>query len=178
MRNRPYLSKKILTKSIDVADKTYKFSNKYSVENAEASLSVGSDYEVYLDEAGYAIYVVETEYNIQDYAFLRAAMSGATAFQNNEAALRDYLGKAVTVDTTRDYASGTYQISDYAAIGTEKNIGEGADGVTGTGARIVLAREAADGKLRLKALHTVNRMFSACCVQWFKDTKLKANHNR
>ena len=40
----------------------------YSVDGGESSLGIDSEYVVYLDANGYAIYVEETEYNIADYA--------------------------------------------------------------------------------------------------------------
>ena len=140
------LSKLVLTKSVSLGEETYKFSNKYGTEYGEGRLDVDSEYVVYLDDYGYAIYVEETEYNIADYAFLRALQSGSVVFNTDKAALVTYDGKTKTVDTTKDYLDGV--INTYAN-NTEKQIGD-------AGAKIVVTKALEDGDYRLKAVETLN----------------------
>ena len=142
------LAKKVLTKSIDLGETTYKFANAYAVDGGESSLGVNSEYAVYLDEYGYAIYVEETEYNIADYAYLRALQSGNTVFQSDKASLLTYDGKTKTVNTTEDYVGDISGYADKASVA----IGSG---------KIVLARENSSGEYRLKELASKNFTDSA-----------------
>ena len=142
------LNKKVQSKSIDVGETTYKFAATYSVDGNEASLSVGSEYAVYLDENGYAIYVEETEYNIADYAYLRALQgTSGSAFNTDRASLLTYDGKIKTVDTSEDYTTDS-AFGDYKSAGSSGvDIGAG---------KVVLARENSDGEYRLKVMDSKN----------------------
>ena len=124
-------------KSINLGDTTYKYSKNYDLDNG---VSIDSEYTVYLDEYGYAIYVEESEYTIQDYAFLQAVQGSSNAFDSDRAALLTYEGKKKTVDTNKDYLADFY---------ASAKIGEAA-------AKIVLFKENSDGEYRLKALKTEN----------------------
>ena len=150
------LTKKVVGKSIDLGETTYKYSNEYGVDGGEdAGLSVNSEYIAYLDEYGYAIYVEETEYNIADYAYLRAldSASGA-AFGSDRASLLTYDAKVRTVDTNKDY-------SDVAGFSGYKGSQLGKVVAIGSGdSQIVVAKEASNGDYRLKTVKTEN----------FKDT--------
>ena len=150
------LTKKVAGKSIDLGETTYKFSNEYGVDGGEdAGLSVNSEYIVYLDENGYAIYVEETEYNIADYAYLRAldSASGA-AFGSDRASLLTYDAKVRTVDTNKDYSDvAGFEGYDDTQLGKTLNIGS-------NDSKIVVAKEASNGDYRLKTVKTEN----------FKDT--------
>ena len=150
------LTKKVVGKSIDLGETTYKYSNEYGVDGGEdAGLSVNSEYIAYLDEYGYAIYVEETEYNIADYAYLRAldSASGA-AFGSDRASLLTYDAKVRTVDTNKDY-------SDVAGFSGYKGTQLGKVLAIGSGdSQIVVAKEASNGDYRLKTVKTEN----------FKDT--------
>ena len=152
------LARRELTKNLTIGENKYSYSNKYSVDGGEADLSVGSEYEVYLDAYGYAIYALETEYNIQDYAFLRALQSGATVFASDKAALRTYEGKGLSVDLARDYRNDDANFAGYPS--TEVQIG--ADN-----AKIVLARQNSEGDYRLKALDTYNYSTTAGAANGF-----------
>ena len=152
------LTKKVSGKSIDLGDTTYKYSNEYGVDGGEdAGLSVNSEYIVYLDEYGYAIYVEETEYNIADYAYLRAldSASGA-AFGSDKASLLTYDAKIRTVDTNKDYSD----VSGFGAYAGSSQIGEILP-IGSTGAQIVVAKEASNGDYRLKTVNTKNFTDSA-----------------
>ena len=151
------LAKRELTKNLYLGENKYSYSNEYSIDGGEGSLSIGSEYEVYLDNAGYAIYVVETEYNIADYAYLRALQSGNRVFQSDKAALWTYDGKGQSVDLNKDYSKQEAFDSYAALLGTTNEVLVGtAPSVAAEGSKIVLAREASDGDYRLKALDTIS----------------------
>ena len=143
------LTRRELTKNLTLGETKYSYSNKYDIDGVEADLSVGSEYEAYLDEYGYAIYVEETEYNIADYAFLRVLQSGSNAFQSDKAALWTYQGKGATVNLTKDYHTEDAFASYPVDPTPELDIGD-------DDALIVLARENSAGEYRLKALPTTN----------------------
>lgn len=98
---------------------------------------------MYLDANGYAIYVEETEYNIADYAYLRALQGSSVAFASDKAALITYDGKMKTVDTKEDYTN------DFAGYASELQIGN-------ANSEIVLVKETSNGEYRLKDLDTKN----------------------
>ena len=137
------LTRKVSGKSINLGETKYNFSKMYSVDGGESSLGIDSEYVVYLDANGYAIYVEETEYNIADYAYLRALQGSSVAFASDKAALITYDGKMKTVDTKEDYTN------DFAGYGSELQIGN-------ANSEIVLVKETSNGEYRLKDLDTKN----------------------
>uniref|UniRef100_UPI00307E86F9 S-layer homology domain-containing protein n=1 Tax=Dysosmobacter welbionis TaxID=2093857 RepID=UPI00307E86F9 len=137
------LTRKVSGKSINLGETKYDFSKMYSVDGGESSLGIDSEYVVYLDANGYAIYVEETEYNIADYAYLRALQGSSVAFASDKAALITYDGKMKTVDTKEDYTN------DFAGYGSELQIGN-------PKSEIVLVKETSNGEYRLKDLDTKN----------------------
>ena len=137
------LTRKVSGKSINLGETKYDFSKMYSVDGGESSLGIDSEYVVYLDANGYAIYVEETEYNIADYAYLRALQGSSVAFASDKAALITYDGKMKTVDTKEDYTN------DFAGYDSELKIGSG-------NSEIVLVKETSNGEYRLKDLDTKN----------------------
>ena len=137
------LTRKVSGKSINLGETKYDFSKMYSVDGGESSLGIDSEYVVYLDANGYAIYVEETEYNIADYAYLRALQGSSVAFASDKAALITYDGKMKTVDTKEDYTN------DFAGYGSELQIGD-------ANSEIVLVKETSNGEYRLKDLDTKN----------------------
>ena len=137
------LTRKVSGKSINLGETKYDFSKMYSVDGGESSLGIDSEYVVYLDANGYAIYVEETEYNIADYAYLRALRGSSVAFASDKAALITYDGKMKTVDTKEDYTN------DFAGYGSELQIGN-------ANSEIVLVKETSNGEYRLKDLDTKN----------------------
>ena len=138
------LTRKVSGKSINLGETKYDFSKMYSVDGGESSLGIDSEYVVYLDANGYAIYVEETEYNIADYAYLRALQGSSVAFASDKAALITYDGKMKTADTKDDYTS---DFSNYSH--NEVQIGS-------TNSEIVLVKETSNGEYRLKDLDTKN----------------------
>ena len=141
------LTRKVSGKSINLGETKYDFSKMYSVDGGESSLGIDSEYVVYLDANGYAIYVEETEYNIADYAYLRALQGSSVAFASDKAALITYDGKMKTVDTKEDYTN------DFAGYGSELQIGN-------ANSEIVLVKETSNGEYRLKDLDTKNPQIS------------------
>ena len=138
------LTRKVSGKSINLGETKYDFSKMYSVDGGESSLGIDSEYVVYLDANGYAIYVEETEYNIADYAYLRALQGSSVAFASDKAALITYDGKMKTVDTKDDYTSDFSNYSrDEVQIGSNNS-------------EIVLVKETSNGEYRLKDLDTKN----------------------
>ena len=143
------MTRREMTRNLTIGENKYSYSNKYSVDGGELDMTVGSEYEVYLDAYGYAIYVVETEYNIQDYAFLRGLHSSTNAWESDEAALRTYEGKGMVVDLARDYLTDDSDFTGYPDGTPEAEIGDATS-------KIVLARQNSAGDYRLKALNTYN----------------------
>ena len=138
------LTRKVSGKSINLGETKYDFSKMYSVDGGESSLGIDSEYVVYLDANGYAIYVEETEYNIADYAYLRQLQGSSSAFGSDKAAVITYDGKMKTLDTKDDYTS---DFSNYSR--NEVKIGS-------TNSEIVLMKETSNGDYRLKDLDTKN----------------------
>ena len=142
------LTRKVSGKSINLGETKYDFSKMYSVDGGESSLGIDSEYVVYLDANGYAIYVEETEYNIADYAYLRALQGSSVAFASDKAALITYDGKMKTADTKDDYTSDFSNYSrDEVQIGSNNS-------------EIVLVKETSNGEYRLKDLDTKNPQIS------------------
>ena len=143
------LTRKVSGKSINLGETKYDFSKMYSVDGGESSLGIDSEYVVYLDANGYAIYVEETEYNIADYAYLRQLQGSSSAFGSDKAALITYDGKMKTADTKDDYTSDFSNYSrDEVQIGSNNS-------------EIVLVKETSNGEYRLKDLDTKNPQIAA-----------------
>ena len=135
------LNKIVTGKKVTIGDKEYKYSNNYSNKDA---LNIESEYDVFLDKYGYAIYTRETEYTVADYAFLRQLDTANNVFGTDKAALLTVDAKYKTVDTKKDYTTGLGSTS-LTAIGA-------------TGAHIVIAKETSNGEYRLSSVSgTVNK---------------------
>ena len=135
------LNKIVTGKKVTIGDKEYKYSNNYSNKDA---LNIESEYDVFLDKYGYAIYTRETEYTVADYAFLRQLDTANNVFGTDKAALLTVDAKYKTVDTKKDYTTGLGSTS-LTAIGA-------------TGAHIVIAKETSNGEYRLSSVRgTVNK---------------------
>ena len=133
------LNKIVDGKKITIGDKEYKYSKNNKDNDA---LNIESEYDVFLDKYGYAIYTRETEYTVSDYAFLRGLQGSRTAFDYDRAALLTVDGKYKTVDTKKDYTS-----SSFSGYGTAKAIGA-------SGAKIVIAKETSNKDYRLSEVMT------------------------
>ena len=139
------LNKIVTGKKVTIGDKEYKYSNNYSNKDA---LNIESEYDVFLDKYGYAIYTRETEYTIADYAFLRQLDTANNVFGTDKAALLTVDAKYKTVDTKKDYTTGLGSTS-LTEIGA-------------TGAHIVIAKETSNGEYRLSSVSgTVNKSATA-----------------
>ena len=139
------LNKIVTGKKVTIGDKEYKYSNNYSNKDA---LNIESEYDVFLDKYGYAIYTRETEYTVADYAFLRQLDTANNVFGTDKAALLTVDAKYKTVDTKKDYTTGLGSTS-LTAIGAP-------------GAHIVIAKETSNGEYRLSSVSgTVNKNATA-----------------
>ena len=139
------LNKIVTGKKVTIGDKEYKYSNNYSNKDA---LNIESEYDVFLDKYGYAIYTRETEYTVADYAFLRQLDTANNVFGTDKAALLTVDAKYKTVDTKKDYTTGLG-----STILTE---------IGATGAHIVIAKETSNGEYRLSSVSgTVNKNATA-----------------
>ncbi|MBP3509466.1 S-layer homology domain-containing protein [Oscillibacter sp.] len=98
-------------KAITVEDTAYKFSEKSAGVTLEDA-SVNVDYDVYLDEYGYAIFVKEIE-EIGNYALLMDYQDKST-FSTNKALLVFTDGTEKIVETAKNYKNGDYAL----ALGT------------------------------------------------------------
>ena len=136
------LTRKVAGKKITLGENdAIDFSNQYAVmqvDGGDSQMTTNSEYVVYLDPTGNAIYVEESEYNIADYAFLRGLQGSGNVFQDDKAAVLTYDAKFKTLDTDKDYTVST-EIGSYGV-----NVTPGSNG------KIVLTRETSDGEYRLK----------------------------
>ncbi len=144
------LNRKVATKSLTLGDTAYDYSEMYGVDGGETTgLNVGSEYTAYTDTYGYVIYVEESEYNIADYAFLRALDSSAgssSAFGSDRASVLTYDGKIQTLATSEDYTDDA-TFSAYST--TPLTIGA-------NNSKIVVTRQTSSGDYRLRAVDTKN----------------------
>ena len=157
------LDRKVAGKKIAlVGGNEYSFANQYAVMGSagnDSAMTTGSDYIVYLDPYGNAIYVEESEYNIADFAYLRGLEGTSTLFGSNRASLLTYDGKIRTVTTAEDYSDDAvyneyaHDADGYVDIGTPTRT---SSGITYNGSKIVIARENSSGEYRLRDVATVN----------------------
>ena len=143
------LNKIVTGKKVTIGDKDYKYSNEYKNKDA---LNIESEYDVFLDKYGYAIYTRETEYTVADYAFLRGLQSAASLFSSDKAALLTVDAKNKNVDTKKDYVDSSVYPSYTSS--TEVKIGQ-------SNAQIVIAKETSNGDYRLSKVNTVNKAKAA-----------------
>ncbi len=99
-------------KSLNIGDTTYKYAQQIAGTKAP---STKADYDVYLDQYGYAIYVDEQEFVSSDYAFVIAAENekDADLGSANRAKLVFTDGTVKTVNTDKGYESLANQIVTY-----------------------------------------------------------------
>ena len=108
------LSKITYTKSVDLAGTTYKYNKNMAFEALESDLTTKTDYVVYLDENGLAIYIEEKEFNADEYAFVLDAENASDAgFKYDRAKLVLSDGTLKTVYTDDEYANLKGQIVTY-----------------------------------------------------------------
>ena len=111
-------------KAITIGDTKYSASRTVAGEDI-GEVSVGSEYDVYLDQYGYAIYIEESELLISSYALVRDAANRGS-FVGNKADMVFTDGKTDIVDTDVDYTlaknnDGKFGMSDtYQTIVTFK----------------------------------------------------------
>ncbi len=106
------LTKIVYGKSIDLDETTYKNAKYIAYEAAigtENDLATKSEYTVYTDAYGNAIYVVEEEYVSSDYAQILAIESGDTGdFKTDRVKLLTAEGLIRVLNTDKDYAAKGY----------------------------------------------------------------------
>ena len=65
------LDKKTMTKSLTLSGTTYKYAKEYTFEDlSEEGMTNKSDYTVYLDVNGLALYITESEFSVEAYALV------------------------------------------------------------------------------------------------------------
>ena len=147
------LNKIVTGKKVTIGDKDYKYSNN---SHDKDPLNIESEYDVYLDKYGYAIYTEETEYTVADYAFLRGLQSTSALFSSDKAALLTVDAKYKSVNTKKDYVGTAYP--SYTS-NTEVEIGQ-------TDAQIVIAKETSNGDYRISKVNTVNKAKAATAAKF------------
>jgi len=98
------LTRRVATKSVTIDGTVYTYGKNYGFDTSinEESLTNKSDYIVYLDEFGYALYIDELESNIDSYALL-LSVRNESAWNDAQAKLLFSDGTKKTVDTSKDY---------------------------------------------------------------------------
>ena len=139
------LNKIVDTKKVTVGDKEYKYSNNYQNKDA---LNIDSEYDVFMDKYGYAIYTRETEYTVTDYAFLRGLQGSRALFGSDKAALLTVNAEYKSVDTKKDYVDATAYPAYTSGMAVE--IGD-------ANAQIVIAKETSNKDYRISKVPTTNR---------------------
>ena len=101
-------------KSVTIDGETYKAAAKFAGEDI-GSVTVKSDYKVYLDEYGYMIMIEEVENLSSDYALV-IDLRGANNFDSNRAKLLFGDGTMKVVDTVKDYTKPTSKVSQWDIV--------------------------------------------------------------
>lgn len=106
------LTRRVATKSVTIDGTVYTYGKNYGFDSSitEDSLTNKSDYVVYLDEYGYALYIDELESNVDTYALLLSVQDEG-AWNNARAKLLFSDGTKKTVNTAKDYETGSNAIA-------------------------------------------------------------------
>ena len=101
------LDKYTLNKTLTLGDTEYKYAKNisFSAIGYQTSMTTKSDYIVYLDANGLAIYVDEQEFDPSQYAYVLYTQSSSTRFGKDQAQLVMSDGTVKTVDTDDDYTT-------------------------------------------------------------------------
>ena len=78
------LSKRTAGKNLTLGDTTYKYAEEYNFEYGldETGLTNKSNYRVFLDEFGYALWIEEAEFNAKEYALIERITSEVKGSRN------------------------------------------------------------------------------------------------
>ena len=104
------LAKRVVGKSLTLGDTTYKYAAEYTFDGiTEAGLSNKSDYTVYLDANGYALWIEESEFAVDAYALVLRITSDKTpnVMESNRAELLFSDGTKKIVNLDKDYVNAT-----------------------------------------------------------------------
>ena len=135
------LDKYTLNKTLTLGDTEYKYAKNisFSAIGDQSSMTTKSDYIVYLDANGLAIYVDEQEFDPSQYAFVLYTQSSNSRFGKDQVQLVMSDGKVKTVDTDDDYTSLEGTIVYYRAdangeysLRKAANVHENADNISVT----------------------------------------------
>ena len=79
------LSKRTVEKDLTLGDTTYKYAQEYNFEYGlnEDGLTNKSNYRVFLDEFGYALWIEEAEFNAKEYALIERITSEVKGSRND-----------------------------------------------------------------------------------------------
>lgn len=102
------------TKSMTLDGTTYKYAKEYAFDGIqESSLTNKSDYVVYTDANGYALWIEESAFAIENYALLMSYKNNAGTWNgDNVAKLLFTDGTIKTVDLDKDYAESGNAFDD------------------------------------------------------------------
>jgi hypothetical protein len=104
------LTSRVVTKSIKLGDTSYSYAQNYSFDTSisEGSLSNKSSYVVYLDDQGNALYIEESSFGVDAYAYVEAITETGSGLDGNVARLVLSDGSKTTVNLDKNYF-GDYQ---------------------------------------------------------------------
>jgi hypothetical protein len=112
------LTKRIIDKSVQLGDTTYKYAKNYTFDDSIANgrqtgLTNGSEYVIYLDAQGNALWIEESSFAVSSYALVLAIEGQAanSTFNSNRAKLLFSDGTKKTVDLDKDYEYRTDEIT-------------------------------------------------------------------
>jgi hypothetical protein len=156
------LTKRVATKSVQLADTTYTYAKEYTFDTglgatttaAEGNLSNKSSYVVYKDDQGYALWIEESKFGVDAYAYIEAITNSGDGLGADRARLVLSDGTKKTVELDKDYKTqfsietatdGTPVVTGTGPTGTNTNIKE---------AYIVRYTENSDGTYKLTNVTT------------------------
>jgi hypothetical protein len=120
------LTKKTVEKSLQLGDTTYKYAKQYTFDTdlgstltkAEGNLTNNSEYVVYLDANGYAQWIEESTFAVSAYALVLSTTgsNSVASMTSNQAKLLFSDGTKKTVDTSKNYFSGSDAIANNTVV--------------------------------------------------------------
>ena len=112
------LAKRVVGKSLTLGDTTYKYGKEYGFD--ETKLTNKSDYVVYLDENGFALWVDDSEFAVDAYALVLAYTNKTSSYwDGNKAELLFTDGTTKVVTLNKDYGSNAFQKGDVVRFKVE-----------------------------------------------------------
>ena len=112
------LAKRVVGKSLTLGDTTYKYGKECGFD--ETKLTNKSDYVVYLDENGFALWVDDSEFAVDAYALVLAYTNKTSSYwDGNKAELLFTDGTTKVVTLNKDYGSNAFQKGDVVRFKVE-----------------------------------------------------------